>query len=176
MVPRRVAVGITLVASAVSVTGCSGIHSRIPGTTTMTGPTAISTSAGPRTVLPPAMIAAVSAECTLALTHDADGNVRPLLCPNGGLNVAAWQWYAKRSGQQWANDLVTDPQPRSRCNDNPGLAGNVHRLCKCLRNQSDPRFCRDACSRLLRLALRRDHACDRVRAERLPGSLVPADP
>jgi hypothetical protein len=42
-------------------------------------------------VLPPATVRPVSAECTLPLTHDADGNVTPLLCPDGGVNVAAWE-------------------------------------------------------------------------------------
>ena len=32
---------------------------------------------------------------SLALTRGADGNVRPLLCPNGGVNTDAWRWYAK---------------------------------------------------------------------------------
>jgi hypothetical protein len=29
-------------------------------------------------------------ECSLALTHDADGNVTPLFCPDGGINTQAW--------------------------------------------------------------------------------------
>ena len=70
-------VGVLFVGTtAVLLTGCGGV----PSTSR---------------VLPPATVAPVSAECTLALTHEADLNVKPLLCPNGGVNVSAWQWYEK---------------------------------------------------------------------------------
>jgi len=75
------------------MTGCGAPSaSRKIATSTTTRPSATVPSA--RTVLPPAMVAPVSAECTSALTHEADGNVKPRLCPNGGVNVLAWQWYA----------------------------------------------------------------------------------
>jgi hypothetical protein len=54
-------------------------------------------AAGANTVLRPATVPPVSAECTQPLTHDADGNVQPLLCPSGGVNTAAWQVYASGS-------------------------------------------------------------------------------
>lgn len=47
-----------------------------------------------RTVLPPATVRPVSNECTLKLTHDADGNVTPLLCKKGGVNTRAWRYFA----------------------------------------------------------------------------------
>lgn len=46
-----------------------------------------------RAVLSPATVAPVSDECTLTLTKEADGNVTPLLCSTGGVNVLAWQYY-----------------------------------------------------------------------------------
>lgn len=49
------------------------------------------------TVLPPATVPPVSAECSLTLTHEADGNVTPLLCPAGGVNIAAWRYYRQGS-------------------------------------------------------------------------------
>lgn len=51
--------------------------------------------ANPRQVLPPATIGPQSDECALTLTVEADGNVSPLLCPDGGVNVPAWQHYEK---------------------------------------------------------------------------------
>ena len=50
-----------------------------------------------RTVLAPATTRPVGNECMLQLTYDADGNVSPLLCPGGGVNVLAWQHYAEGS-------------------------------------------------------------------------------
>lgn len=46
-----------------------------------------------RTVLAPATVPPVSNECKVQLVYDADGNVSPLLCPNGGVNVQAWDQY-----------------------------------------------------------------------------------
>lgn len=45
--------------------------------------------------LPPASGPPVVAECTSALKETRDGNFSPLYCPNGGINVLAWQAYAK---------------------------------------------------------------------------------
>lgn len=45
-------------------------------------------------VLTPATVPPVSAECTEQVTYDADGNVSPLTCANGGVNTVAWQNYA----------------------------------------------------------------------------------
>ncbi len=57
------------------------------------------------TRLTPAPSLPVSAECSIPLTTSADGNVSPLLCPNGGVNVRAWQVYA-------TNNLLVMEQPR----------------------------------------------------------------
>jgi hypothetical protein len=35
-----------------------------------------------------------SAACTEQVTYDADGNVSPLTCTNGGVNTVAWHVYA----------------------------------------------------------------------------------
>lgn len=51
--------------------------------------------ANPRAVLAPATVPPVKNECLRALLRDADGNVQPLLCPNGGVNVNAWKQYAR---------------------------------------------------------------------------------
>jgi hypothetical protein len=48
---------------------------------------------GLKKVLAPATVPPVTDECTIQLTHDADGNVAPLLCPNGGVNALAWEHY-----------------------------------------------------------------------------------
>jgi hypothetical protein len=45
-------------------------------------------------VLAPAAVQPVSAECTERVTYEADGNVTPLTCPNGGVNTIAWHVYA----------------------------------------------------------------------------------
>ncbi len=70
-------------------------------------------AAGEHTVLPPASVPPASAECTLHLTHDADGNVQPLLCPDGGVNIAAWQVYASGSVDDgpvvWSKTLGLGP-------------------------------------------------------------------
>jgi Domain of unknown function (DUF929) len=66
-----------------------------PPTTTSPAPTGTTEAAGSRTVLAPATVAPVSNECTIQLSHDADGNVTPLLCDDGGVNVFAWRQYAK---------------------------------------------------------------------------------
>jgi hypothetical protein len=57
-------------------------------------PTNQPTASFARTVLAPATVPPVSAECTVRLTFDADGNVSPLLCPGGGVNTVAWRQYA----------------------------------------------------------------------------------
>ena len=48
-----------------------------------------------RAILAPARVAPVRDECSHSLVHDADGNVAPLLCANGDVNILAWRWYAK---------------------------------------------------------------------------------
>ena len=65
----------------------------IPTTTTTTAPTTTTTANPAFAILPPQMTPPVSAECSIALTDDADGNVSPITCPNGGVNVPAWNYY-----------------------------------------------------------------------------------
>ncbi len=48
-----------------------------------------------RAILAPAGVAPVRDECSHSLVDDADGNVAPLLCANGDVNILAWRWYAK---------------------------------------------------------------------------------
>ena len=57
------------------------------------------------TRLSPAPSQPVTAECSVALTTSADGNVSPLLCPSGGVNIRAWRVYA-------TNNLLVMEQPR----------------------------------------------------------------
>lgn len=82
-----------------------------PTTTTSSPP--ISTTAPLRAVLSPATVPPVGDECTVELTFDADGNVAPLLCPDGGVNALAWQHYAQGSvnGQPstWSKVLQLGP-------------------------------------------------------------------
>jgi hypothetical protein len=55
-------------------------------------------SAGPlrndEQVLPLATVPPVSRECALGLNLAEDGNAGPLTCPDGGVNVGAWDYYA----------------------------------------------------------------------------------
>jgi hypothetical protein len=44
-------------------------------------------------ILAPATVPPASAECTEQVTYDADGNVSPLTCANGGVNSVAWTHY-----------------------------------------------------------------------------------
>jgi hypothetical protein len=48
-----------------------------------------------QTILAPATVAPVVPECHQAITKSADGNATPLVCDAGGLNVDAWNFYAK---------------------------------------------------------------------------------
>ena len=66
-----------------------------PTSTTTTVPTSATQPQGARGILAPASVPPVSNECTIPLTHDADGNVTPLVCPGGGVNKPAWQQYAR---------------------------------------------------------------------------------
>ena len=45
-------------------------------------------------VLPPASDPPVANLCTAPITFASDGNVAPLLCKSGAVNVKAWQFYA----------------------------------------------------------------------------------
>lgn len=48
-------------------------------------------------------------ECSLALTHDADGNVTPLFCPDGGINTQAWFFLAPDSPALLSQGAVATP-------------------------------------------------------------------
>lgn len=45
-------------------------------------------------VLPPATVHPVVKECSAQISDTQDGNITPLFCANGRLNVQAWDWYA----------------------------------------------------------------------------------
>ncbi|MDA8185195.1 MAG: ATP-binding cassette domain-containing protein [Actinomycetota bacterium] len=96
------------VAAAVTGAGQASAPSTAPApSTTVAAPpttppsTAPPTTSAPSTtvtalppdfqVLPPATVPPVSAECVEQLTYFADGNIGPLTCPNGGVNVVAWR-------------------------------------------------------------------------------------
>ena len=67
-----------------------------PAVTSTTETSVPSSAAGltnTREVLSPATTAPVGDECALTLTYDEDGNVTPLTCPDGGVNVWAWEHY-----------------------------------------------------------------------------------
>jgi hypothetical protein len=50
-------------------------------------------SSGAAAVLFPATVPPADKECTYPVTRGADGNVAPLLCQDGRLNVDAWNFY-----------------------------------------------------------------------------------
>jgi hypothetical protein len=56
-------------------------------------------SAGPlrndEQILPLATVPPVSRECANGLYLDEDGNAGPLTCPDGGVNVGAWDYFAR---------------------------------------------------------------------------------
>ena len=68
-----------------------------PATTGATPSTSAPASTGASArlaILAPATVPPVTAECTEQVTYDADGNVIPLTCTNGGVNTIAWHTYA----------------------------------------------------------------------------------
>lgn len=70
----------------------------VPGSTTTTISPITTTTENPAVVthaLPPAVVPPVVSECSLSVTETADGNFTPLFCNGGGINVLAWQGYAK---------------------------------------------------------------------------------
>lgn len=66
----------------------------LPRPTTTTPPSTTTTPA-PLGVLSPALVGPASgvSECAQQLTVGADGNVEPLECADGGLNVTAWRYF-----------------------------------------------------------------------------------
>ena len=83
----------TSTTSGPSTSTTSTSSSTTTSTSTPTSTTAPAQSL--QAILAPATTAPVGNECTLQLIYDADGNVSPLLCPGGGVNVLAWQHYAE---------------------------------------------------------------------------------
>ncbi len=63
----------------------------------------------PAPALPPAAVAPASgvSECSVALEIGADGNASPVFCPDGGINVLAWNYFAK------GNNLVMALTPNA---------------------------------------------------------------
>jgi hypothetical protein len=86
-----------VVAAAAMLSSCSPsspgaiAHSPSPSSSpTLT----VSPSPVARSVLPPAKSLPAVALCAQPLVTDQAGNVEPLLCSDGGLNVLAWKFYA----------------------------------------------------------------------------------
>jgi hypothetical protein len=92
--------GPSCVKSTTAPPSSSTITSSTTTTTTTTTRPPSTTTAGPApgfTVLPPATVAPVAAECDIPVATSGDGNASPLLCPNGGVNVPAWKFYERIS-------------------------------------------------------------------------------
>lgn len=70
----------------------------LPPVPTTTVPPTPTTTNPELAVLSPASVPPAVPECNEAIQTSADGNASPLLCPNGGPNVAAWNWYARSYG------------------------------------------------------------------------------
>lgn len=68
-----------------STTGTSMTTKRKPATTGFT-------------VLAPATVPPVYAECNVPVSHSMDGNLYPLLCADGGVNIRAWDGYTSYIG------------------------------------------------------------------------------
>src|SRR5436305_1207985 len=77
--------------TAVTTAPVTTSSSAVPSTTPSTARTTTTSSA--RAILAPATVPPVADECSLQTTDAADGNVFPLLCPAGGVNVTAWNHY-----------------------------------------------------------------------------------
>jgi hypothetical protein len=75
--------------------GNPAVKSSTPSTVAAGSSTTTTTEPGDLEVLAPATVPPVTDECTIQLTHDADGNVTPLLCSGGGVNTLAWEHYDK---------------------------------------------------------------------------------
>lgn len=64
-------------------------------TTTTSGLPPTTTTNPAFTVLSPATVPPALPECNETIQTSADGNASPLLCPSGGPNIQAWNWYAR---------------------------------------------------------------------------------
>jgi photosystem II stability/assembly factor-like uncharacterized protein len=81
-----------------------------------TGPhVAATTPSSDREVLAPAKVGPVGDECRLPITREADGNVTPLLCGDGGVNALAWMVFSHgcpRGGAcTWSQTMALGRQP-----------------------------------------------------------------
>jgi hypothetical protein len=76
-------------------------------------------TSGLRTILAPATVPPVKDECTEQLVFGADGNVRPLTCPDGGVNTAAWKQLAVPGSELLALGLYATPSQvyEATCHD-----------------------------------------------------------
>jgi hypothetical protein len=81
--------------SSSTTTGVAGTTQPVTTQTSSTQPIA-TLPAGDisRAILLPAKVSPVSDECHLPVTRAEDGNVDPLLCAGGGVNIVAWARYA----------------------------------------------------------------------------------
>ena len=87
---------IAALAAGIALSACGSSMSAAP-TTTTTAATTSTTTTTPNldlAMLAPATVPPLVNECRQALSHSLDGNVSPLTCTSGGLNVLAWQFYS----------------------------------------------------------------------------------
>ncbi len=73
----------------------------------------------PRQVLPPATDPPNVDLCSKPVVTTSDGNVRPLQCSNGALNVQAWTYYSTISASILGLGLNPSPAqaPSAMCDD-----------------------------------------------------------
>jgi hypothetical protein len=121
--------------SASKTSATTGGH---PSSTSLGSSAGTSTSASPGTgtsstasqttaaltgqVLAPATTAPVVGECSMTLTYSADGGASPLFCPDGGINIPAWNWYSKAYRQLMGvgPDAVESDLIEMMCSDRQG--------------------------------------------------------
>jgi hypothetical protein len=121
-------IGIVVVAGALAA--ASAIH-RTTATSASTPLTDQPTTSNPTyatgSILSPESAPPVVDECSITVTTSADGNVSPLFCVDGGINTAAWTWYAGNHPQVMALPAsATSSQVYAAMCDDIGGTGGVH--------------------------------------------------
>ena len=117
-------VGLALVAVACSSETPSATASPSPTPTTQASPSATPVASSDETpvaqqVLPPATDPPAANLCTKPVTTTSDGNVTPLFCKSGAVNVQAWTFYSSISASILGLGLnPSNGQPQSAmCDD-----------------------------------------------------------
>jgi hypothetical protein len=88
------------VSAVLVLSACGGSSTPALGAGSSPAPTSPATQTPTTTAaaaLPPAVVPPVPgvSECSVTLQVGADGNAGPLSCPDGGINVLAWNYFAK---------------------------------------------------------------------------------